>query len=265
MIDGREVVVLQVEVPEFLEETVANIIAFLPRLIGAILILLIGWIIGRFVAGIVSRITDAIELDQATMRTPIGDMLGGSERAVSRAFGTLAAWYVYFLAILAAANVLAIPQLSQWVDTAVSYLPSFIAGLVIIVLGFILADFLANAIEHAATATRDQIAALFADGTRIFLYFIAIVIGLDTMGVDVGILYIFAGAAAFGLALALAIGIGLAIGLGGREYVNENIDHWMHSARETAVAAESEQQGSGHEGPTSGSTGSPGESSGHKE
>ena len=262
MIDGHELVALQLEVPEFLEETVANIVAFLPRLVGAILILLIGWIIGRLVAGIVRRLTDAIELDRATMRTPIGDMLGGTERAVSRAFGTLAAWYVYFLAILAAANVLAIPQLSLWVNTAVSYLPAFIAGLLIIVIGFILADFLANAIERAATATRDQVAALFADGTRIFLYFIAIVVGLDTMGVDVGILYIFAGAAAFGLALALAIGVGLAIGLGGREYVDENIDRWMRNARETAVAAESEQRGDGREGSTGGSTGTSGGSTG---
>jgi small-conductance mechanosensitive channel len=243
MIDRSSVIVLQQQVPGFLEETIANIVAFLPRLVGAIIILLIGWFVGRLVARIVSRITDVIELDQATMRTPIGDILGGTESAVSRAFGKLAAWYIYFLALLAAANVLAIPELSLWINTAVSYLPAFIAGLLIIVIGFILADFLATAIERAATATRDRTAAMFADGTRIFLYFIAIVVGLETMGVDVGILYIFAGAAAFGLALALAIGVGLAIGLGGREYVDQNIDRWMRSARKTAVEAEADDGG----------------------
>lgn len=252
MIDGSTPLVLQQTtldvVPGFLEETVANIVAFLPRLIGAIIILLIGWIIGRVVARIVRRLTDAVELDRATMRTPIGDLLGGTERAVSRAFGKLAAWYIYFLAILAAANVLAIQQLSEWIDAAVSYLPAFIAGLLIIVIGFILADFLATAIERSTTVTRDRTAGLFADGTRIFLYFIVIVVGLDTMGVDVGILYIVVGAVAIGLALAVAIGGGLAIGLGGREYVDENIDRWMRSARETAFSAEEGQRsGSPHE------------------
>ncbi len=236
MSPARDGVVMQVEqVPEFLEGTVANMIAFLPRLVGAILILLIGWAIGRIVARIVRRLTDVVELDRATMRTPIGDMLGGTEAAVSRAFGTIAAWYIYFLAILAAANVLAIPMLSQWVDTAVSYLPAFIAGLLIIIFGFIVADFLANAIERTGTATGDRYTAVFADGVRIFLYFIALVIGLDTMGIDVEILYIFAGALAFGLGLALAIGIGIAFGLGGREYVNDNIDRWMGRASDAAA------------------------------
>lgn len=250
-----EPTVLQLEVPEFLEDTIAEMVAFLPRLVGAILILLIGWVIGRIVAGIVRRVADVIEIDRATMRTPLGDILGGTEEAVSRTFGIVAAWYVYFLAILAATNVLGIAILSEWVDSAVSYLPAFIAGLIIIVLGFILADFLADAIERTATATKDRTAALFADGTRIFLYFLVIVIGLDTMGVDVGILYIFAGAAAFGLALAIAIGIGLAIGFGGRNYVEENIDRWMRNARETAVESES----TGPSSSTGGSTRSPDE------
>ena len=243
MMSDRYATVLQLEVPAFLEDTLANMIAFVPRLIGAILILLIGWFVGRIVGRLVRRIADIVEIDRATMRTPLGDILGGTEESVSRSFGIVAAWYIYFLAILAATNVLGIGILSEWMDTAVSYLPAFIAGLIIIVLGFILADFLGNAIERTATAKKDRTAAMFADGTRIFLYFLVIVIGLDTMGVDVGILYIFAGAAAFGLALAIAIGVGLAIGLGGREYVDENIDRWMRSARETAVEAEGNDTG----------------------
>ena len=236
MIADIPTILFQLGVEESFEEMLAAIITFIPRLLGAILILLVGWLLGRLVGSLVRRITDMIEIDRATMQTPIGDMLGGTEEAVSRAFGIVASWYIYFLAILAATNVLGIPVLSQWMDTAVSYLPAFIAGLIIIVIGFILADFVGDTIERTATATRDRTASMFADGTRIFLYFLVIVIGLDTMGVDVGILYIFAGAAAFGLALAIAIGVGLAIGLGGRDYVDENIDRWMRNARETAVA-----------------------------
>lgn len=235
-------------VPDFLEETVADIVAFAPRLLGALVILLLGWLVGRLVARIVRRIASTARLDEATMQTPLGDILGGSEQGVSRAFGMIAAWYVYFLAILAAANVLAIPMLSEWVDSAVSYLPAFIAGLLIIVFGFILADFVADAIERTTRTTRDRTALLFADGTRMFLYFLVIVVGLDTMGVSVEILYIFAGAAAVGLSLALAIGVGLAIGLGGREYVDENIDRWMTEARRSTV--EGEDTGGG--GPVTG-------------
>ena len=49
-----------------------------------------------------------------------------------------------------------------------------------------------------------------------------IVVGLDTMQIDVEILYIFASA--------IAGGLGLALGLGGRDYVSENIDDWAGKA-----------------------------------
>ena len=65
---------------------------------------------------------------------------------------------------------------------------------------------------------------------QVFLYFIVIVVGLDTIQIDVEILHIFASAVAGGLGLALAIGLGIALGLGGRDYVAENIDDWAGKA-----------------------------------
>jgi hypothetical protein len=223
--------VLQVGgLPGWLQDPISGFIALLPRLVGALIILLIGWIIGRAVAAVVRRIADRIELDRMVLDTPLGRMMGGTESAVSGAFGKLAAWFIYALAILAAANVLAIATLSQWVATAVSYLPALIAGLLVIVLGFVVADFIGDAIMRTRAATHTAYTQWFATGTRVFLYFTAIVIGLDTMGIDVGILYLFARALAWGLAAAIAIGAGVAFGWGGRDYVAEHIDGWMSSA-----------------------------------
>jgi len=221
---------LQIEAPEYLEQTIAEIVAFLPRLLGALLVLLVGWLLGMAVAKIVRALADQVQLDQAVLDTPLGQLLGGTERAVSKAFGTLAKWFVYAVAILAAANVLAIALLSEWVQTAVSYLPAFIAGLLVIVIGFVVADFIGDAIMRTRAATQTNYTSWFASGTRMFLYFTAIVIGLDTMGIDVGILFVFANALAWGLAAALAIGVGVALGWGGRHYVEDNIDQWMGRA-----------------------------------
>ena len=235
-------IVLQQEVfPEWLQETVAGIIAFLPRLVGAILVLLIGWIIGRAVARLVARLTDAVELDRMVLETPIGQILGDTEQAVSNAFGTLAAWFIYALAILAAANILAIDLLSEWIATAVSYLPAFIAGLLIIVIGFVVADFIGDAIRRTKRTTGPGYTDWFAMGVQFFLYFVVIVIGLDTMGVDVGILYVFARALSWGLAAAIAIGVGGALALGGKDYVSDNIDRWMRTAQESTPEPTSER------------------------
>jgi hypothetical protein len=221
---------MQLGVPAFLEETIAGIVAFLPRLLGALVVLLIGWVLGVAAAKVVRKVADGVEVDRMVLETPLGRILGGTERAVTEAFGTVAKWFVYALAILAAANVLAIPMLSEWISTAVSYLPAFVAGLLVIVLGFVVADFIGDAIMRTRAATQTAYTSWFAAGTRMFLYFTVIVIGLDTMGVDVGILFVFAEAVAWGLAAAVAIGVGIAVGWGGHTYVQENIDRWMGRA-----------------------------------
>ena len=229
-------------VPDFLQETVASIIAFLPRLVGALLILIIGWIIGRVVSGIVKRVADAAELDRLVLDTPLGRILGGTQSAVSGAFGKLAAWFIYALAILAAADALAVPLLSRWIARAVSYLPAFIAGLLVIVVGFVVADFVGDVIRNTKAATQTSYTDAFANATRVFLYFTAVVVGLDTMGIDVGILYVFARALAWGLAAAVAIGVGVAVGWGGKDFVRDNIDGWMGRAGSSTSSGSSSSQ-----------------------
>ncbi|MFC7204133.1 hypothetical protein ACFQJC_11460 [Haloferax namakaokahaiae] len=225
---------LQLTIPESLAQITVSILTFLPRLVGAILILLLGWIIGRLAARLIAGLADRVELDRAVLSTPLGDILGGTEQSVSHAFGTLAAWIVYAVAILAAANVLALALLSQWVALAVSYAPAFVAGLAVIVLGFVVADFVGDTILRTRAATETSYTSVFAAGTRIFLYFTAIVIGLSTMGIEVAILFTIARAFAWGLAAAFAIGVGGAIAFGARDYVHANVERWMGSARSVA-------------------------------
>ncbi|MFB6079582.1 MAG: hypothetical protein ABEJ81_01070 [Haloferacaceae archaeon] len=222
-----ETFVLQVGVPDYLQGAVAGIVNFLPRLLGALLVLLIGWIVGRVIGGVVRRLADRTDVDRLVMNTPLGGALGGTPKAVSGSLGRIAAYFVYALAILAAADALSITLLSEWLATAVAYLPAFVAGALIIVLGFVLADFLADVVGGTETLTSVRYTEAFADGLRIFLYFVVVVVGLDTMGVDVQILYLFAGALAGGLALGAALAVGIAFGLGGRDYVASNIGTWL--------------------------------------
>lgn len=250
---------LQLGIPEAISSAIAAALTFAPRILAAVVILLVGWLVGRAAAAIVRRLTDRVELDQAVLRTPLGAILGGSERAVSNAFGTLSAWFVYALAVLAAANVLAIALLSQWLSTAVSYLPSFVAGLLVIVVGFVVADFIGDAIARTRAATETAYTAAFATGTRMFLYFTAVVIGLSTMGIDVSLLFTVAQALAWGFAAAIAIGLGGMFAFGGRDYVAEHIDRWAGSSSRAVARPRASLDGgdSDRDGGTGAGTGTP--------
>ncbi|WP_148413228.1 hypothetical protein [Haloferax sp. KTX1] len=236
---------LQVTLTESIAELTNAVLAFVPRLAGALLILIVGWFIGSITARLITRLADRVEVDKAVLATPVGKILGGTERAVSGAFGTLGKWFVYAIAVLAAADVLAVDLFSEWVSTAASYAPSFVAGLLVIVLGFVVADFIGDAITRTRAATETPYTSVFAVGTRMFLYFTAVVIGLSTMGIDVAILFTIAQAFAWGIAAALAIGVGGAVAFGARDYVSANVERWMGSARSVAATPVSPMGGDG--------------------
>jgi hypothetical protein len=230
--------------PDWLGNALSDIVAALPRLVGAIVILLVGWVVSKALGKAVAGIAGRIGIDRQARGTPLSRMLGDSRDAVSNFLGKVAAWFVFALAILAAANTLAIPILSEWIATAVSYLPAFIAGLLVIIGGFIVADFIGDAIERTRAATQTTYATWFATGVRMFLYFTAVVIGLDTMGIDVEILYIFAQALAWGLAAGLALALGISFGWGGKDYVANNMNRWAGSARTKASNVSPQEQSS---------------------
>jgi small-conductance mechanosensitive channel len=218
---------LQLAIPDYLQETIAGTVAILPRIVGAIVILAIGWIVGRFLGSVVARIARRGDLDGRLRDTPVTKVVGSGERSVSRALGKVTSWYVYLLAFLAAANTLAIDVLSTWISEAVSYLPAIVAGVLLILVGFVFADFIADAIARTETITDARYTSMVADGVRFFVYFVVLVMGLDTMGVDVQILYLFAQALAVGLAVGVALAIGIAFGWGGKDYVANHIEGWM--------------------------------------
>lgn len=233
-------VLLQLEtLPNFLEEVIAGILTYLPRIVGALLILIVGWIIGVAVGKVIKRAAASADIDRHAKRTPVGRTLAGSrsDDPFAGILGAIGKWFVIALAVLAAADVLAISILSQWIQTAIVYIPAFVAGLLIIVLGFIVADFIGDMITNTQAATQSTYTSWFANGVRAFLYFTVIVVGLDTMGIDVTLLYVFARALAWGLAAALAIGVGIAVGWGGHGYVAEHLDRWMSQAKQRAPSS----------------------------
>lgn len=212
--------------------TIDAFVLALPEIIGALLVLFFGWLIGRTIGGYVRYLVDKVELDRHIRATSIGNMMGGSERGISKASGKLTKWFIYAVAILAAASLLDIAILSRWISQLLLYLPSFIGGLLVILIGIIVADMIGDIIQRTEATTHTRYTKWFANGVKIFLYFVAITIGLGTMGLDVTLLHIFARAAAWGLAIGIALAIGIGFGWGIKDHISENLEEWIRKGKE---------------------------------
>lgn len=226
---------------EYLEGLWLKLVDLTPAVFGAVIVLVIGWILGRLIGSGVSRALDRAGVDDAVRKTAIGKALERSGITVVRFFNLVVRWFVYLIAILAAVNILNIVVLSNFMNTVVQYLPSFIAGIFIMILGVVVADFVGDAVKAVGKEAKVEFSSILGDGVKLFLYFIVIVMGLSVMKINVQILYVFANAFAWGAALGIGAAIAIAFGLGFKDFVAKNADTWVASI--TARSREARRQG----------------------
>lgn len=229
---------LQVEIPQFLLDIWQAIVNMLPKVFGAIIALIIGWIAGRALGKGVSRVLDKAGVDDALRPTIFGRVLERSGITCVHFFDLIVRWFVYLIAIFAAVDILQIAILSQYMSMVVAYLPSLIAGVILLIAGFIVTDYISDFMKKIGEEAEIAYSKLFADGLRLFLYSVVIILALSQMKIDVSILYIFANALAWGIAIGVCVGLGIAFGWGFKDVIAESAKEWIKSLTTTAEKVE---------------------------
>jgi small-conductance mechanosensitive channel len=198
---------------------VASMVAFLPNLISAIIILIIAWIVGRALGAVVSQALDRVGVDNALKRTILGRYIESSGTSIPHVFDLIVRWTIYIIGFTAAVNVLGIATLTAITTSVVMYIPSLIAALIVLIVGFILADFVGDFVKRAGVESGMPYIGIFSTAIQIFLYFIVIIIALDQLKINTSIIYVFATALAWGVAIGAGVGLGIAFGIGLKDKV----------------------------------------------
>jgi len=223
---------------EYLATLLEQLVRLVPRIAGALIVLLVGWVAGRLIGKGLSRVFDKAGVDDAIRRTAIGKALERTKITIVGFFDLIVRWFIYLIAILAAVDILKISVLSAFMSRVVEYLPSFIGGIFILLVGFIVVDFVADALRGVAKEGQLEYAGLFAGFLRVLLYFVVLVIGLSTMKIDASILNVFANAMAWGIAAGIAVGLGIALGWGFKDAIAKRADKWLDNAGTVAKKLE---------------------------
>jgi len=139
----------QVAVNDSINSTIAEVISFLPTIVGVLLILLVGYIIGRILGAIVTRVVRAIGLRTYAKDTVVEEADPGGGDGLARAIGKIVSYYVYFVAILAAVDLLAIEELSTMLGDIGRFLPVLLGALLVLIIGFIIGRIVGDAVGNA--------------------------------------------------------------------------------------------------------------------
>jgi hypothetical protein len=198
-----------------------------PALVGAALILAAGYFLARQVQHWVdetlkridfNRMAHAGGLDEAVVRT-------GSRLDPVRAMAKLIFWLVMLVVILLASTALGLESINQMFGTMLSFIPTLIAGIVIVILGMIVGEFVRGLI--LASAGQVSGVPTVAKLAKSAVVVISIFMALQQVGVAEDIV-----TSAFTLILgAVALGGGLAFGLGNRELAGEITRRWYEEGQ----------------------------------
>lgn len=216
-------------------QVINDLLTALPDIIGALLILLVGYILARVLRGIVSVLLERVGADRAFARHG-GDVYGSASSAVvpSNVGGLVVFWVVLLIFFIAAANFLGWPQVSNLLNGFVGWLPNLLVAVIIVVAAPIFGRLLRRAIETGAAQTGFGNGGLLGRVAEVAVIAFGIVVALNQVGIAsdlVNILFI-------GVVAALALGFGLAFGLGGRSVAERLTQDWYEKSREVAARAQ---------------------------
>ena len=189
------------------------------------LILVAGWVVGRFVGFLVKNLLSRIGADSVLRKSSIGRAIIKSGYTASQFFDNVCRWIIYLAAALFAFNSLGIPSISQSVLSFSSILPDVVAGLIVLIVGFVLSDWFGEFVKRSIPQEQRETLYLgaLAEILKVILYFITITLALRQIGIDTTILYIFAEAIAWGIAIAVGIAAGIIAGW----FFKDRVKEWL--------------------------------------
>ncbi|MCC7410781.1 MAG: mechanosensitive ion channel [Gammaproteobacteria bacterium] len=189
--------------------------AYLPSLLAALLLLVVGFMLARLLRSIILRLGAGLDhLAQRFGLSRWGGLLH-PRWPVSRVLASAAFWLVLLFFVTAAAESLSLPGLAHWLSRIIAYLPNVFASAVIVLIGYLFGSFLRDAVGAAGATLRLKDAALLGRVVYVLVLGVSIIVGIGQLGVDVSLLgtivAIAAGAAFGGIALAFGLGAGSSV------------------------------------------------------
>jgi hypothetical protein len=194
----------------------SGVVIFIPNLVIAIVIFIVGWLIGALFGRAVAQIIRSLKVDNALKGA-------GLEKAMNRAgfrldagkfLGALVKWFIIVVFLVASLDVLGLSQVNVFLQQVVLlYLPQVIVAVFILLVAAVIAEAVQGAVVGAAKAAHMRSANFLGTFAKWAIWVFAILTALFQLGVASAFVQTFF----TGIVLAISLGIGLSFGLGGQQ------------------------------------------------
>jgi len=192
------------------QSLVNQVMAFLPTLLGALVLFLVGWLVAQALQLGVVRILKTIGLDKLADQIQLSAVLtkGGIKHKLSELIGVIVYWLVMLAVVMIVFNILQLTVAAELFQTVVTFLPNVIAAVFILIVGIFAASFLSTTVRTAASNAGMGQAGLIAQLVENVVVIFAAVAALQQLRIP------FFGEAFLIVLGGISLGCALAFGLG---------------------------------------------------
>ncbi len=205
-------------------ETVSEISSYLPRLIAAILILIIGAALARGLKKVVVKLLETVKVSSWIKNTPVEHFFANAEfgEKIEGVLGSIVYWLLMLVVIHTTVSVLGLSSLSGVLDRVINYIPHIISSILVLFFGVLVAGVVESLVKGSIRSIDGKSARLLG---RVSSYLVMIIFVLAAIN-ELRIASEFIMVIFIGFVSMLSLGLALALGLGGQDVVREVLRNW---------------------------------------
>lgn len=202
-----------------------KVVQFLPNFLTALLILIMGVVLGAVIKGVFLRLFKAIGLDRVSERSGVIELLrkGGIKDPISVLLAKVAGWVTIAIFAIISVGELEIPAVERLFESFLLYLPNVFVAALILLFGYLLGNFFGRAALIAAVNAGIRFSGIIGRFVKFAVFILAATMALEQLGIGRETIIIAFAIVFGGIVLALSI----AFGLGGRDIAKEYLEKKM--------------------------------------
>ena len=202
---------------------------FIPNLLGAILVLIIGWLAGAWLKFLVSKILGAVKLNALISGTAVDSFLKKAEirGRIEDILGSTVRWLTIFIFFIAAVNILGLSTVSQVLNNILGYMPKVFSAAIVLLAGVLLAGLVESLVKGAVGSVAVSVSRFLGKLASWIVMIFATLAAISELGIAAN----FINTLIIGTIAMLSLGLGLALGLGSKDIVKEILTEWYSGVR----------------------------------
>jgi hypothetical protein len=209
--------------------TLTQTYAFLPKVVGALVVLLVGTLIAKWLKKLVEKSLELLQVSRIIRNTPLESFFKHAEMGtkIEHVIGTIIYWLFMLLVFQTVVSILGLNSLAFIIEQVVAYIPKIFSAIVILFLGVLIAGVLESVVKGSIRSIDGKHARLLGKIASYLTLVIFVLVSISELGIAqqfIIILFI-------GFVTTITISLGLALGLGGKDVVGRIIEDWYDNLK----------------------------------